>query len=177
MPKKHLAVYLAATALILSACADKEVREKAEAPEKFVTVSTSTTPPVTTPTQKEGVEIFTENSVTHEPIAKYLFTGKEEVRCAGRQMLMLTFDVSADKDSSTAPNYSFAQWKALKNNGELDSAGATVEAARCTPAEFQSMEIAPGQTVENIQVVLDTTGADTLEYHGTGMATPLRLSL
>lgn len=163
---------LAVLALALTGCGGAQ---EATTAEQTSTTPTSTATQSPAPT-KDGLSITLRHRAVGEEVATYIFTGQAPVQCNGKELLQLEFTVQANPDSTAAPNYLITEWGGYENGLEVQWSGDTEAALSCTPSEYHSVTINPGES-KDLVVVLDTTGIDELRYSPTWAETPLSLTL
>lgn len=167
---------LAVLALALTGCGGVQEATTAEQTSETTTSATPSAQPTSEETPLNLEETLLDRT-TGETAAVVAITSTKEVQCAGETMRSITFDISAPEGSLIAPNYNIAGWTAYNGETTVPASGATDAAISCTPEQFHSVLINPGETAKGIEVVLDTEGADSVGIQLAGSVQELTIGL
>lgn len=173
MKKAHT---LTACALLLAALTGCGGTQEATTQPSETTTATAEAQPTSTETPLNLEETLLDRT-TGETAAVVTITSTKEVQCSGETMRSLTFNISAPEGSLVAPNYNIAGWTAYNGETVVPASGATDAAISCTPEQFHSVLVNPGETAEGIEVVLDTEGADSVGIQLAGPVQELTIGL
>lgn len=175
MKKAHTLTACALLLAALTGCGGTQENTTSQ-PSETTTSATPSAQPTSAETPLNLEETLLDRT-TGETAAVVTITSTKEVQCAGETMRSLTFNISAPEGSLVAPNYNIAGWTAYNGETVVPASGATDAAISCTPEQFHSVLVNPGETAEGIEVVLDTEGADSVGIQLAGPVQELTIGL
>lgn len=178
MKKTHTAL-TAAALLLLTACGSAQDEASEEtSPQAASTTPTSSPTPSEEPIQEINSTADITDRFTGERVGKATIKTAQNLKCQGKTLKKLVLEITADADSSIAPNYFASGWRAYDAQGnELENIGFTAYSASCTPEEFHQVLINPGETTGNIEVALEITGASFIGLKLAGPVQELRIRI